>query len=57
MPLPPGTTLHSALGLGIPRKRSDFRSNMGKRRHQLKELKVLIIDEISMISSIMSTLS
>ena len=51
VPLPTGTTLHSALGLGIPRKRSDFRSNMGKRRHQLRELKVLIIDEISMISA------
>lgn len=48
-----GTTLNAALGIGCPRKRSDFASRMG-RMPQLKRIrawKTMVIDEISMVSA------
>lgn len=47
-----GTTLHSALGFGAPKVLSDFKS-MWRRDNvsRLRQLRVLIVDEISMISA------
>mmetsp|Transcript_3110 Transcript_3110/g.9504 ORF Transcript_3110/g.9504 Transcript_3110/m.9504 type:complete len:700 (+) Transcript_3110:314-2413(+) len=46
-----GCTLHSLLGLGIPFKRQDFKK-MARRTHamRLRELDLLIVDEVSMLS-------
>lgn len=48
-----GTTLNAALGIGCPRKRSDFSSRMVRPPHQqrIRAWKTLVIDEISMVSA------
>jgi ATP-dependent DNA helicase PIF1 len=48
-----GTTLNAALGIGCPRKESDFASRMA-RLPQLKRIcawKTMVIDEVSMVSA------
>lgn len=46
-----GTTLHSFMGCGVPRKYSDFSRIWNPvTQDRFKNIKVLIIDEISMIS-------
>ncbi|BBN03582.1 ATP-dependent DNA helicase PIF1 [Marchantia polymorpha subsp. ruderalis] len=47
-----GTTLHSATGIGVPRRIRDFaRMYQTRVKTKWRNLKVLIIDEISMISA------
>ncbi|KAG0601459.1 hypothetical protein M758_11G112900 [Ceratodon purpureus] len=47
-----GSTIHSATGIGIPRRRSDFRKMWERRnRQKWRWAKVWIIDEISMVSA------
>lgn len=47
-----GRTYHSRLGVGVIRRSSDFPSLLKKRSSQdLRELRVLILDEISMVSA------
>ncbi|PRW56986.1 DNA helicase ATP-dependent [Chlorella sorokiniana] len=45
-----GSTLHSCMGCGVARTVDDFQ-RMWKRKAALRALKVLVIDEISMISA------
>lgn len=44
-----GQTIHSFAGIGIPRTISDFKK-VKRKRKQWKELKVMLLDEASMIS-------
>jgi ATP-dependent DNA helicase PIF1 len=48
-----GTTINAALGIGCPRKPSDFASRMMRSPHQqrIRAWKTLVIDEISMVSA------
>lgn len=47
-----GQTLNSALGLGAPTRRADFRCMLaGRTRARLAQLDVLVVDEVSMMSA------
>jgi predicted ATPase with chaperone activity len=52
-----GTTLHSAMGVGVPLVHEDFASRMGggasggKGKSLATQLQVLLIDEVSMLSA------
>ncbi|GMH97931.1 hypothetical protein TrST_g4430 [Triparma strigata] len=43
-----GCTLHSLAGAGVPRKQEDFEKMWGKR-NVLRSLRILILDEVSML--------
>ena len=45
-----GSTLHRAAGIGIPRCPNDFK-RMWNFKNKLRNLSVLIVDEISMVSA------
>ena len=45
-----GSTLHRAAGIGIPRCPNDFK-RMWNFKNKLRNLRVLIVDEISMVSA------
>lgn len=45
-----GQTIHSFAGIGIPRTQNDFLKTK-KRAKQWKDLKVIVLDEVSMVSA------
>ena len=44
-----GTTLHSALGIGVPGNYDDFRKMWGQK-DKMRKFKVMLIDEVSMLA-------
>ncbi|KAK9810843.1 hypothetical protein WJX73_001202 [Symbiochloris irregularis] len=47
-----GTTFHSALGIGVPRDLDDFgKMFKPETRTKIRKLKVLVLDEVSMVSA------
>ena len=48
-----GVTLNSALGIGLPRLAKHFHERMGgiRKKKELIELEVLVVDEVSMLSA------
>ena len=45
-----GTTLHSAMGFGVPNGIGDVGDRMAKKKNEIQDLDVLILDECSMLS-------